>query len=115
MLEVRQGARKDLRGFTWWGPATAGETFFAPNTTNPDAIQYAPGDGTGYCDPLPPNPPCTAPTSAYPYIVSARSNHPGGVQVVLGDGSARFVGNDINLQVWHNLGSSKDGQPVGDY
>jgi prepilin-type N-terminal cleavage/methylation domain-containing protein len=115
MLEVRQGQRMDLRGFTWWGPATAGETFFAPNTTSPDAIQYAPGDGTGYCDPLPPNPPCTGPTGAYPYIQSARSFHTNGVQVVLGDGSARFVGNDINLQVWHNLGSSKDGQPVADY
>ena len=115
MLEVRQGQRKDLRGFTWWGPATAGETFFPPNTTSPDAIQYAPGDGTGFCDPLPPNPPCVAPTGAYPYIQSARSYHPGGVQVVLGDGSARFIENNINLQVWRNLGSSKDGQPLGDY
>jgi prepilin-type N-terminal cleavage/methylation domain-containing protein len=115
MLEVRQGQRKDLRGFTWWGPATAGETFFAPNTTFPDAIQYAPGDGTGYCDPAPPNPPCIGPTSAYPYIQSARSYHPGGVQVVLGDGSARFVANAINLQVWHDLGSSKDGHALGDY
>jgi prepilin-type N-terminal cleavage/methylation domain-containing protein len=115
MLEVRQGQRKDLRGFTWWGPATAAETFFAPNTTSPDAIQYAPDDGTGFCDPGPPNPPCVGPTGAYPYIQSARSLHTGGVQVVLGDGSARFIGNDINLQVWRNLGSSKDGKPVGDY
>jgi prepilin-type N-terminal cleavage/methylation domain-containing protein len=115
MLEVRQGQRKDLRGFAWWGPATAGETFFPPNTTAPDAIQYAPGDGTGYCDPLPPNPPCVGPTGSYPYIVSARSNHPGGVQVVMGDGSARFISNNINLQVWRNLGSSQDGQPLGDY
>jgi prepilin-type N-terminal cleavage/methylation domain-containing protein len=115
MLEVRQGQRRDLRGFTWWGPATAGETFFPPNTTSPDAIQYAPGDGTGYCDPLPPNPPCVGPSGAYPYIVSARSYHPGGVQVVLGDGSVRFVTNNINLQVWRNLGSSQDGQPLGDY
>jgi len=115
MLEVRQGQRKDLRGFTWWGPATAGETFFAPNTSSPDAIQYAPGDGTGYCDPGPPNPPCVAPTSAYPYIQSARSLHTGGVQILLGDGSARFVGNDINVKTWHDLGSSKDGHVVGDY
>src|SRR5262245_35297781 len=115
MLEVRQGQRRDLRGFTWWGPATAGETFFPPNTTSPDAIQYAPGDGTGYCDPQPPNPPCVGPSSAYPYIVSARSRHTGGVQVLLGDGSARFIGNTINLQVWRNLGSSQDGQPLGNY
>jgi prepilin-type N-terminal cleavage/methylation domain-containing protein len=115
MLEVRQGQRKDLRGFTWWGPATAGETFFTPNTSSPDGIQYGPGDGTGYCDPLPPNPPCALPTSSFPYIVSARSRHTGGVQVVLGDGSARFITDTINLQVWRNLGSSRDGQPLGDY
>jgi prepilin-type N-terminal cleavage/methylation domain-containing protein len=115
MLEVRQGQRRDLRGFTWWGPATAGETFFPPNTTSPDGIQYGPGDGTGYCDPLPPNPPCALPTGSFPYIVSARSYHPGGVQVVLGDGSARFINENINLQVWRNLGSSQDGQPLGDY
>jgi prepilin-type N-terminal cleavage/methylation domain-containing protein len=115
MMEVRQGQRKDLRGFTWWGPATAGETFFPPNTTSPDAIQYAPGDGTGYCDPAPPNPPCVGPTGAYPYIVSARSNHSGGVQVVLGDGSVHFITNTINLQVWRNLGSTHDGSPLGNF
>ncbi len=115
MFEVRQGQRRDLRGFTWWGPATAGETFFPPNTTSPDVIQYVPGDGTGYCDPLPPNPPCTGPTSATPYMVSARSQHAGGVQVILGDGSARFVTNNINLQTWRNLGSTQDGQVLGDY
>ncbi|MCI0465121.1 MAG: DUF1559 domain-containing protein [Gemmataceae bacterium] len=115
MFEVRQGQRRDLRGFTWWGPATGGETFFAPNTTSPDVIQYIPGDGTGYCDPLPPNPPCTGPTSATPYRVSARSNHAGGVQVVLGDGSVRFISNTINLLVWRNLGSSQDGLALGDF
>jgi prepilin-type N-terminal cleavage/methylation domain-containing protein len=115
MLEVRQGQRKDLRGFTWWGPATAGETFFPPNTTSPDGIQYGPDDGTGYCDPKPPNPPCALPTSSFPYIVSSRSNHAGGVQVVLGDGSVRFISDNINLQVWRNLGSSKDGLPLGDF
>src|SRR5262249_51191912 len=115
MFEVRQGQRRDLRGFTWWGPATAGETFFPPNTTSPDVIQYVPRDGTRYCDPLPPHPPRPRPTGATPYMVSARSLHVGGVQVVLGDGSARFVSNTINLQTWRNLGSSQDGDVVGDY
>ena len=50
-----------------------------------------------------------------PKMSSARSRHPGGAQALLGDGSVRFIENNINLQVWHNLGSSKDGQPVGDY
>jgi prepilin-type N-terminal cleavage/methylation domain-containing protein/prepilin-type processing-associated H-X9-DG protein len=115
LLEVVQGQRRDLRGFTWWGPSAAGTTFFAPNTTAPDANQYGPGDGTGYCDPAPPNPPCVQNSAAYPTIQSARSRHTDGVNVTLGDGSVRFVTNNIDLQTWRNLGSSRDGQPVGDY
>jgi prepilin-type N-terminal cleavage/methylation domain-containing protein/prepilin-type processing-associated H-X9-DG protein len=115
MAEVRQGQRKDLRGFSWWGPSAAFTTFFTPNTTSPDANQYGPGDGTGYCDPAPPNPPCIQNSSAYPTIQSSRSMHPGGVNVLLGDGSVRFVSDSINLQTWRNLGSSRDGLVVNDY
>ena len=114
MGEVRQGARKDLRGFSWWGPSAALTTFFTPNTSSPDANQYGPGDGTGYCDPTPPNPPCIINSSAYPTIQSSRSLHPGGVNAVLGDGSVRFFTDGINLQTWRNLGSSQDGLPLGD-
>ena len=115
MLEVVQGQRRDLRGFTWWGPSAAGSTFFAPNTTAPDAMQYGPGDGTGYCDPAPPNPPCIMNSGAYPTIQSARSRHTGGVNVVLADGGVHFISNNINLQTWRNLGSSQDNQVVGDF
>jgi prepilin-type N-terminal cleavage/methylation domain-containing protein len=115
MAEVRQGQRRDLRGFSWWGPSTMFTTFFQPNTTAPDANQYAPNDGTGYCDPEPPNPPCIGNSSAYPTIQSARSLHRGGVNVLLGDGGVRFVSDSVNLQTWRNLGSSKDDQAVGDF
>ncbi len=115
MAEVRQGQRRDLRGFSWWGPSAMFTTFFPPNTTSPDANQYGPGDGTGYCDPDVPNPPCIQNSSAYPTIQSSRSLHSNGVNVLLGDGSCRFVSNNISLQVWRNLGSSKDGEVIGDY
>jgi prepilin-type N-terminal cleavage/methylation domain-containing protein/prepilin-type processing-associated H-X9-DG protein len=115
MIEVVQGQRHDLRGFTWWGPSAGGTTFFPPNTTAPDANQYGPGEDNGYCDPLPPNPPCVQNSGAYPTIQSARSKHPQGVNVLLGDGSVRFVSDNINLQTWRNLGSSRDNQVVGDY
>ena len=113
MAEVRQGQRRDLRGFSWWGPSAAFTTFFTPNTTSPDANQYGPADG--YCDPLPPNPPCIQNSSAYPTIQSARSQHAQGVNVVQGDGSVRFVSNTVNLQTWRNLGSMRDGEALGDY
>jgi prepilin-type processing-associated H-X9-DG protein len=37
--------------------------------------------------------------------VSARSRHPGGVNTVFADGSARFVKSSINLLAWRAIGS----------
>lgn len=93
----------------------AGSTFFPPNTTSPDANQYGPGESNGYCDPNPPNPPCVRNSGAYPTIQSARSRHAGGVNTVFCDGSVHFINNGINLQTWRNLGSSGDGQVLGEY
>ncbi len=36
---------------------------------------------------------------------SARSNHPGGVNVVMVDGSATFYADEIDLGVWQAIGS----------
>jgi prepilin-type N-terminal cleavage/methylation domain-containing protein/prepilin-type processing-associated H-X9-DG protein len=44
--------------------------------------------------------------------VSARSGHPGGVNVVFGDGSARFIGDSIDLKVWRALGTRNGGETV---
>jgi prepilin-type processing-associated H-X9-DG protein len=40
------------------------------------------------------------------------SFHPGGVNVVLGDGSVRFVGDTIDFPTWCYLNDKADGQPV---
>ena len=45
-------------------------------------------------------------------IVSARSFHPGGVNAVYGDGSVRFAGNNINIQVWRALGTRDGAETV---
>jgi prepilin-type processing-associated H-X9-DG protein len=48
--------------------------------------------------------------------VPASSNHPGGVNVLLCDGSARFITNDISLTTWRALGSRDGGEAIaGDY
>jgi prepilin-type N-terminal cleavage/methylation domain-containing protein len=46
-------------------------------------------------------------------LVSARSVHPGGVQVLLGDGSVQFASDSISLAVWRALGSRNGGETVG--
>jgi prepilin-type N-terminal cleavage/methylation domain-containing protein len=47
--------------------------------------------------------------------LSPTSNHPGGVNLVLCDGSTRFIRNGISDVIWARLGDRRDGQPVGDF
>lgn len=48
-------------------------------------------------------------------VVALRSWHLGGVQVALGDGSVRFVTNNVNLDTWRNLGARGEGNVTADY
>jgi type II secretory pathway pseudopilin PulG len=43
-------------------------------------------------------------------VVSARSGHRGGVNVVMGDAQSRFVSEEIDLGVWRSLGSRAGGE-----
>jgi prepilin-type N-terminal cleavage/methylation domain-containing protein/prepilin-type processing-associated H-X9-DG protein len=45
--------------------------------------------------------------------INARSHHPGGVNVLLGDGSARFVPSMIDGMVWRALGTVAGGEVFG--
>lgn len=46
---------------------------------------------------------------------AARSDHPGGVNVTLGDGSVRFVSDTVKLEIWRALGSSSGGEVCGEF
>lgn len=48
-------------------------------------------------------------------IVTARSKHTGGVNVLLCDGSVRFVSNTVALATWAALGTAEGGETLGDY
>jgi prepilin-type processing-associated H-X9-DG protein len=43
---------------------------------------------------------------------NANSNHPGGVNVLMADGSSRFVKNSINQFTWWSLGTRNGGEVV---
>ena len=45
-------------------------------------------------------------------VVSARSYHPGGVNVSLADGSTRFVSENVDLTIYHALGTRDGGEVV---
>ena len=48
-------------------------------------------------------------------VFASRSAHTGGVQVTLCDGSSRFASENIDLQVWRDLGSRHDGNTLGEW
>jgi hypothetical protein len=45
-------------------------------------------------------------------VISASSYHPGGAQVVLGDGSVKFISETIDRATWRRAGDKADSQPV---
>jgi len=71
-----------------------------------------------YTTTLPPNSlrdvyACTYSLSSY--NADAESQHEGGVQILLSDGSVRFVSENIHLPTWQNLGNKSDGNVMGEY
>jgi prepilin-type N-terminal cleavage/methylation domain-containing protein len=105
MGEVLQGQSSDLRGFSWWGDASAFSTYYTPNTTANDLIYTG-----GYCNSQPlRNLPCSGAGGAHH---SSRSRHTGGVNVSLGDASVRFIRSTVDPTVWMNMGPKSDGNVI---
>ena len=96
------GASYDLRGFSWWGSGSNFTAWNPPNSTLPDVTE-----SSSYCVyPYQANPPCTAPATLTRFN-GARSRHSGGVNVVFGDGSVKFIKNSISLNTWRAASTTK--------
>jgi prepilin-type processing-associated H-X9-DG protein len=107
MSEVIQGEKSDIRGLTWWGDAAGFSAYLAPNSSQPDVSIIG-----SYCDRTENDLlPCLQQSTSLPSMYGARSKHPGGVNVAMCDGSARFVSDDINLVTWRAL-STTHGEEV---
>lgn len=73
---------------------------------------------SGYDHRLSPNssvPDCARVSPMRELWKAARSRHPGGVNVLLCDGSVRFIGDTINLRTWRALGSRNGGGVLGEF
>jgi prepilin-type N-terminal cleavage/methylation domain-containing protein/prepilin-type processing-associated H-X9-DG protein len=46
---------------------------------------------------------------------AARSYHTGGVNLLLGDGSVRYISNEVDLTVWRGLATRAGGEILGDF
>jgi hypothetical protein len=106
---VQAQGTKDVRGLIWWSPGCFVFTNIGPNSNLPD-VPYPDSNG---CDPTAPNPPCIQ--GASNGVFGSRSRHPGVVQFVLCDGSARLANDTIDINIWRNLGSSQDAKTIGNY
>jgi prepilin-type processing-associated H-X9-DG protein/prepilin-type N-terminal cleavage/methylation domain-containing protein len=76
-------------------PCTQYMTINTPNA-GIDVTPYCVNDGA--------NPPCTTSGSTYSHK-SARSRHPGGVNVTFADGHVSFITDDVDLATWRALGT----------
>ncbi len=105
IAEVLQGKTTDLRGFFWWSSGAFLTAYLPPNSPLEDNVE-------SNCNSMPRlNLPCVA-VGTGPKFLAARSRHPGGVQVLLCDGSARFVQQSISINIWRNVSTSRGGEPT---
>jgi prepilin-type processing-associated H-X9-DG protein/prepilin-type N-terminal cleavage/methylation domain-containing protein len=102
----------DFRGVQWIDAPGYSQlyTWATPNTTAADL--FYPAD---FCyDRLSLNLPCAG-SAWYATTATSRSRHPGGVNVLMADGSARFISQSIGLATWQALGTIREGEVPGDF
>ena len=105
--EIRTVAGDDGRGIMHYPEGPFYHHNHTPNSPVPDEIRV------GFCI-SEPGAPCngalfsTWDTRAL--TMTARSNHPGGVGVLMGDGSSHFVTDSIDLNVWQALSTPTGGE-----
>jgi prepilin-type processing-associated H-X9-DG protein len=105
-------APDDLRGVHWIDRPGFSQLYtqIGPNSSSPD---HYPSDT--YCFSRPElNLPCV-PSPWDLATATSRSRHPGGVNVLLADGSVRFVEDSISLATWRALGTIGGGEVTGDF
>ena len=112
MAEGLTGPADDVRGIVW-GDQPAGAMLFTgagqtpatsiltPNSPLPDIVYpyvyWCPDSNV-------PNRPCKFGNGMYGYdnTAATRSMHPGGVQVLMADGSVQLVSDSVTLPVWRH-------------
>ncbi|MFO0954327.1 MAG: DUF1559 domain-containing protein [Isosphaeraceae bacterium] len=118
MAEVLQGATYDIRGVIWQSIA-GGSHYMTRTLPNKPQDQY---NSAVYGDQL--NQiifcvnepvlglPCTGGIGDRRAYAGVRSHHPGGVNVLFGDGSVKFVKDTINGQTWVSINSINAGEVI---
>jgi prepilin-type N-terminal cleavage/methylation domain-containing protein/prepilin-type processing-associated H-X9-DG protein len=107
--EYLTGAGIDDHGLTWWGDGAGFSTYLTPNSSQPDMMWTGPPE----CNNNGTDPPCYGPVASdEPRVMGARSKHPGGVNVVMCDGSVHFASDNIEINIWRAISTARGGEPV---
>lgn len=116
--EVLQGARNDIRGLVWTSSAGGGTYFtrFTPNGLR-DLLGFNPvGDQLSQAAICISEPgrglPCQGTGNAQLGFAASRSRHPGGVNMLYGDGGVRFSKNTVNPAVWVQVNTIRGGEVI---
>jgi prepilin-type N-terminal cleavage/methylation domain-containing protein/prepilin-type processing-associated H-X9-DG protein len=107
--EVLKAPGDDFRGVMHYPEGPIYQHNRTPNTSTPDDFRTSLCVSTAKA-------PCVGVYTAYnnrAVIMSARSNHTGGVNVLLCDGSLRFVTNGISQTTWQAAGTIRIGEVLG--
>jgi len=94
--------QSDPRQFSWYSGeirCASYNHYYGPNSKNYDCIANGPAE-IGYI------------ASGWK---AARSQHTGGVNLLLCDGSGRFVSDRVNMDVWRNLATRSGGEIIGEF
>jgi prepilin-type N-terminal cleavage/methylation domain-containing protein len=118
MAEVLQGELYDVRGLVW-SSIPGGGTFFSRMPPNNPVDYYqtgAFGDQLNqpiFCVNQPAQGlPCTGGAGDRRAYAGARSRHPGGINILNGDGSVRFLKNTVNMGVWLAMNTIANGEVI---
>jgi prepilin-type processing-associated H-X9-DG protein len=95
----------DIRG-RYYNGAVLFSTLFPPNASVPDQMAWC------SANPIPQAPAIW--TADYTFV-SARSWHPGGVNLGMADASVRFLSNSVDAIVFRGLGSRNGGEPPDNF
>jgi prepilin-type processing-associated H-X9-DG protein len=93
----------------WWGWGAEAMSLF--NTiVPPNSNDYQWGDCRTGCSGCCGDGQCAA--ADHSEISNANSNHPGGCNVLFGDGSVKFIKSTLSIPVWWSLGTRSNGEVI---
>ena len=107
--ELRRSTGDDFRGVLHYPEGPFYHHNYVPNDLTPDQVRASFCVSTPYA-------PCVGVFSSWDQrhlTMTARSFHPGGVNVGLCDGSVRFVSQSVSVTTWQALGTMSKGDSLG--